>query len=47
MNKYVPFTANTVWDLMQAYEWNPAAFPDDWNIPESGNGVPDMLDEIK
>jgi hypothetical protein len=30
-----------------AYESNPAIFRDDWNIPESGNGTPDLLDEIK
>jgi endoglucanase len=46
-NKYVPFTASPVWDLMMAFESNPAAFGDDWNVPESGNGVPDILDEIK
>lgn len=32
---------------MMAYEWNPQAFKDNWNIPESGNGVADLLDEIK
>jgi hypothetical protein len=47
MNKYVPFTSGVLWDLMTAYEWNPVAFPDDTNIPESGNGVPDVLDEVK
>jgi hypothetical protein len=46
-NKYVPFVDNTMWDLMMAYEVNPRAFTDDYNIPESGNGVPDILDEIK
>jgi hypothetical protein len=33
--------------LVLAYELNPAAFGDDWNIPESGNGIPDILDEVK
>ena len=46
-NKYMPFLNNTLWDLLMAYELNPAAFSDDCNIPESGNGVPDILDEIK
>jgi endoglucanase len=46
-NKYVPFTIGPMWDLMMAYELNPRALGDDWNIPESGNGVPDLLDEIK
>ncbi len=46
-NKYVPFTQTVLWNLLTAYEWNPGAFRDDSNIPESGNGVPDALDEIK
>ena len=46
-NKYVPFLGNTMWELMTAYELNPRAFRDDSNIPESGNGVPDILDELK
>ncbi|CAN5522119.1 hypothetical protein BH11ARM2_BH11ARM2_23720 [soil metagenome] len=33
-------------ELMLAYELNPKAFTDgELNIPESGNGVPDILDE--
>ncbi|MEL7222682.1 MAG: glycoside hydrolase family 9 protein, partial [Bacteroidota bacterium] len=46
-NKYVTFAEGTIHDLLYAYEENPAAFGDDWNIPESGNGIPDLLDEIK
>ena len=46
-NKYVPYTTGVLWNLLSAYEWNAPAFPDDWNIPESGNGVPDLLDEVK
>jgi hypothetical protein len=46
-NRYVPFTTSVLWDLLTAYEWNPGAFPDSRNIPESGNGVPDLVDEIK
>jgi endoglucanase len=46
-NKYVPFTAEVIPCLLMAYEFNPKAFGDDWNIPESGNGVPDLLDEVK
>ena len=34
-------------DLMKAYLENPDAWADDYNIPESGNGIPDMLDEAK
>ena len=46
-NKYVTFTASTLSDLLFAYHQNPLVWPDDWNIPESGNGVPDLLDEMK
>ena len=46
-SKYVPFLSSTLWDLMTAYDLNPAAFGDRDGIPESGNGVPDLLDEIK
>jgi endoglucanase len=35
-----------VWDLLGAYELNPAAFTDNQlNIPEKDNGIPDILDE--
>jgi endoglucanase len=46
-NKYTPWAAGLLWDLLTAYEWNPTAFNDSYNIPESGNGVPDALDEFK
>lgn len=46
-NKYVPFLSSTLWDLMTAYTLNPQAFGDRDGIPESGNGVPDVLDEVK
>lgn len=46
-NKYVTFTEGTLNDLLWALEDNPEAFGDNWNIPESGNGFPDLLDEIK
>ncbi|MBC8453654.1 glycoside hydrolase family 9 protein [PVC group bacterium] len=37
-----------VFDLLEAYEMNPAKFTDgQLNIPESGNGVPDILDEAE
>ncbi len=45
---YVPSTAPTVQSLLLAYEWAPAAFPDrQLDIPESGNGASDLLDEAK
>jgi endoglucanase len=46
-NKYVTFTFSTMHDLLYAFEESPTVFGDDWNIPESGNGIPDLIDEIK
>ena len=45
---YVPSTGPTAQALLFAYEWSPDAFDDrSDNIPESGNGIPDVLDEAK
>ena len=46
-NKYVNFSYAPLMDLLTAYEMNPEAWNDDMNIPESGNGIPDLLDEVK
>lgn len=46
-NKYVNFTWSAMDYLFDAYEQNPSAFGDANNIPESGNGTPDILDEAK
>jgi hypothetical protein len=46
-NKYVTWTDGLFSDLFFAYRQNPLIWPDDWNIPESGNGIPDLLDEVK
>lgn len=46
-NKYVTFTYGPLLDLLMAYEENPSAWGDDTGIPESGNGIPDLLDEVK
>ena len=46
-NKYTSWTANYIVELMKAYLENPDAWTDDYNIPESGNGIPDLLDEAK
>lgn len=46
-NKYTNWTANYVVDFMRAYLENPGAWGDDYNIPESGNKTPDILDEAK
>ena len=37
-----------VWDMLGLYELNPKAFTDgQLNLPESRNGIPDLLDEAK
>ncbi len=46
-NKYTNFTRGTLQDLLLAYEDHPTVWGDNHNIPESGNGIPDILDEIK
>ncbi|MBR6095196.1 MAG: glycoside hydrolase family 9 protein [Lachnospiraceae bacterium] len=45
--RYVVAGAKTVKDLFLAYTENEAATGDDFGIPESGNGVPDILDEAR
>lgn len=46
-NKYVTFAQSAVQALLWAHHESPNAFSDSWNIPESGNGIPDVLDEVK
>ncbi len=46
-NKYVNFAGGTLLDLLLAYEMNQESWSDQIGIPESGNGIPDILDEIK
>ena len=46
-NKYTAWTANYVIGLLGVYAERPRIWTDDFNIPESGNGVPDLLDEVK
>lgn len=46
-NKYTSWTSNYVVEMMKAYIENPSAWGDDYNIPESGNGIPDLIDETK
>lgn len=45
--KYIVAAAKAVADLMLAYEAYPAAFEEPTDIPESGNGVPDILNETR
>jgi endoglucanase len=46
-NKYVTFAAQPVHQLLSAYENHPSAFAGSSNIPESGNGLPDLINEVK
>ena len=46
-NKYTRWTANYVITLLRSYTENPAIWGDDSGIPESGNGIPDLIDEVK
>ncbi len=45
--RYVVSGAKGAADLMLAYSLYPNAFDDELGIPESGNGIPDVLDEVK
>ncbi len=46
-NKYVATTTVTIANLLNLYAQYPALFPDSQlSIPESGNGVSDLLDEM-
>jgi endoglucanase len=46
-NKYVNFAYEPIHDIALAYIERPDVWTDDYNIPESGNGIPDVLDELK
>ena len=46
-NKYTIWNGNYIEMLLRAYMEKSKAFTDDYNIPESGNGIPDILDEVK
>jgi hypothetical protein len=47
VNKYVTFARYPVHQLLTAYQERSHVFTDDFGIPESGNGVSDLLDEVK
>ena len=47
VNKYTTFAEPVVIQLAEVYRMNPSVFKDNYGIPESGNGVPDLLDELK
>ncbi len=45
--RYTVPAAKAIADLLLAYESYPDVFGDDNRIPESGNGIPDVLDEAR
>jgi hypothetical protein len=46
--RYVPTATSAMFILFTAFELYPQKFPDNHlNIPESGNNIPDLLDELK
>lgn len=46
-NKYSNWTSTYITIMMLAYLERPQAWMDNYNIPESNNGIPDLLDEAK
>jgi endoglucanase len=46
-NKYTNWHADYLIALLHMYLENPLTWGDDFNLPDSGNGIPDIIDEIK
>ena len=46
-NKYTTWTSSYISQMLIAYEENPSIWTDDFNIPESNNGIPDIIDEAR
>jgi hypothetical protein len=46
-NKYTIWACKYIENMALCYLENPDIWTDDYNIPESGNGIPDLLDEAK
>jgi endoglucanase len=46
-NRYTAWAARDIVELLHAYVETPGAWADDYGIAESGNGIPDLLDEVK
>jgi len=46
-HKYSNWTADYIIGLLEAYQANPSAWSDDWDMPDSGNGIADILDEVR
>lgn len=46
-NKYVTFASSAVHQLLSSYQSHPEVFDDAVGITESGNGIADVLDEVR
>jgi endoglucanase len=46
-NKYTTFALGPLCNLLETYRMHTPFFGDNYNIPESGNGIADILDEVK
>lgn len=47
LNRYTPWTADYITAMLRMYEETPDVFGDDFNLPDSGNGQSDLLDEAR
>ncbi|HEY1603972.1 MAG TPA: glycoside hydrolase family 9 protein [Allosphingosinicella sp.] len=45
-NRYTSWAAQNVVELLNAYRERPGIWTDDTDIPESGDGIPDLLNEV-
>jgi hypothetical protein len=45
--KYIMGSASVTWRHLNSFEMHPSNYSDDWNIPESGNGIADIVDETQ
>jgi hypothetical protein len=46
-NRYAGWAGHDIVELLNAYRERPGIWGDDWGLPESGDGVPDLLNEVK
>ena len=45
-NRYTRWAADYVIEMLHAWEENPDVWGDDVGLPDSGNGIPDLVDEL-
>jgi endoglucanase len=46
-NRYAGWAGHDIVELLNAYRERPEIWGDDYGLPESGDGVPDLLNEVK